>query len=79
MHRAELIDYLEERERRNEALFDRIDRRLGTIEDCLLMDPHPAPDVRDDEGTEVRPPSRRAGQKTDGVLRVGQVMSRPVT
>lgn len=66
------MDYLEEHERRNEALFDRIDRRLGAIEDRLLATPPPQ-DSRQDPGVEVAQRPRRAGRKTDGILRVGLV------
>ena len=75
MPRAELIDYLEEHERRNEALFDRIDRRLGAIEDRILANP-PPPNAREDEEIEVEPPPRKAGRKTDGVLKVCLIICR---
>lgn len=68
--RAELINYLEEHEQRNEALFDRIDRRLGAIEDHLLATPPPQ-DPREDPCVEAVQRPRRAGRKTDGILRVG--------
>lgn len=81
MPRAELIDYLEERERRTEALYDRIDRRLGAIEDRLLTDPPLPCHVREGDGIEAGRPSKKAGRKTDGVLKVGHVihMLHPVT
>ena len=65
------MDYLEEHERRNEVLFDRIDRRLGAIEDRLLATP--PQESRERPGVEVVQHPRKAGRKTDGVLRVGLI------
>lgn len=80
MPRTELMDYLEERERRYEAIFDRIDMRLGGIEDRLLANP-PLPGSQRglDMDLEVERPPKKARRKTDTLLKVGASYTKPIT